>query len=190
MTSMPAAVPPAPTADPEPTPTRIGPVLVAFAIGTAAAIALGAYGRLHTPTGQAINLAGFSSGLAAKSFLTTVALVLAVVQTVTAMAMFGRITLSGAWVGPVHRWSGRLAVAVTVPVAVHCLYALGFQTYDSRTLLHSLFGCFFYGAFVVKMLVLTRDDSPRWALPLMGGLVLSGLTALWMTAALWFFLNS
>jgi hypothetical protein len=59
-----------------------------------------------------------------------------------------------------------------------------------RTLLHSLFGCFFYGAFVVKMLILTRDDSPTWALPLMGGLVLSGLTALWMTAALWFYLNS
>ena len=81
-------------------------------------------------------------------------------------------------------------MAITVPVAVHCLYALGFQTYDTRVLLHSLFGCFFYGAFVVKMLVLTRDDSPKWALPLMGGLVLSGLTALWMTAALWFYLNS
>jgi hypothetical protein len=165
-------------------------VLVAFALGSLAAIALGVYGRLHTPTGQAVNLAGFSSGLAVKSFRATVAIVLAVVQTVTAMALFGRIRLTGAWVAPVHRWSGRLAVAVTVPAAVHCLYALGFQTYDARTLLHSLFGCFFYGAFVVKMLVLTRDDSPRWALPLMGGLVLTGLTALWMTSALWFYLNA
>ena len=189
MSSVPAAAPAAPPAPPE-SPTRIGPLLVAFALGTLAAVALGVYGRLHTPTGQAVNLAGFSSGLAVKSFLATLAMVLAVVQTVTAMAMFGRIRLSGAWVGPVHRWSGRLAVAVTVPVAVHCLYALGFQNYDTRTLLHSLFGCFFYGAFVVKMLVLTRDDSPKWALPLMGGLVLSGLTALWMTAALWFYLNA
>ena len=189
MSSVPATVPPAPAA-PEATPTRVGPVLVAFAIGTLAAVALGVYGRLHTPTGQAVNLAGFSSGLAVKSFLATIAIILAVVQTVTAMALFGRIPLTGAWVGAVHRWSGRLAVAVTVPVAVHCLYALGFQTYDTRTLLHSLFGCFFYGAFVVKMLVLTRDDSPKWALPLMGGLVLSGLTALWMTAALWFYLGA
>jgi Family of unknown function (DUF6529) len=188
MSSVPAAVPP--TTAPESAPTRIGPVLVAFAIGTLAAVALGVYGRLHTPTGQAVNLAGFSSGLAVKSFLATIAMILAVVQTVTAMALFGRIPLTGAWVGPVHRWSGRVAVAVTVPAAVHCLYALGFQTYDTRTLVHSLFGCFFYGAFVVKMLVLTRDDSPKWALPLMGGLVLSGLTALWMTAALWFYLNS
>ena len=189
MSSVPAADPAAPPAPPA-SPTRIGPVLVAFALGTLAAVALGVYGRLHPPTGQAINLAGFASGIAAKAFLTTVAIVLAVVQTVTALAMFGRIRLTGAWVGPVHRWSGRLAVAVTVPVAVHCLYALGFQTYDTRTLLHSLFGCFFYGAFVVKMLVLTRDDSPKWALPLLGGLVLTGLTALWMTAALWFYLNA
>jgi Family of unknown function (DUF6529) len=189
MSIVPAAAAPTP-APPETSPTRVGPVLVAFAIGTLAAVALGVYGKVHTPTGQAVNLAGFSSGLAVKSFLATVAIVLALVQTITAMGLFGRIPLSGAWVGTVHRWSGRLAVAITVPVAVHCLYALGFQTYDTRVLLHSLFGCFFYGAFVVKMLVLTRDDSPKWALPLMGGLVLSGLTALWMTAALWFYLNS
>jgi hypothetical protein len=35
-------------------------------------------------------------------------------------------------------------------------------------------------------LILTRDDSPKWALPLAGGLVLSGLTALWMTGVLYF----
>lgn len=173
----------------ESTPTRVGPVLVALAIGAAVSLALGAYGRIHEPTGQAINIAGFSSGIAAKAFLTTVALAFAVVQTVTASGLMGRIKLNGAWVAPLHRWSGRIAVAVTVPVAVHCLYALGFGTYDTRVLLHSLFGCFFYGAFVVKMLVLTRNDSPGWALPLMGGLVITGLTALWMTAALWFFLN-
>jgi hypothetical protein len=186
MSTVPAAAPPAPAAST----TKIGPVLLAFAVGSAVTIGLGVYGRVHTPTGQAINLAGFSSGLAAKAALTTVAMVFAVVQTVTAMAMFGRIPLTGAWVAPVHRWSGRVAVAVTVPVAVHCLYALGFQTYDARVLSHAIFGCLFYGAFVCKMLILTRDDSPKWALPLLGGLVLSALTALWMTAALWFFLSS
>ncbi len=187
-----SAVPAAPPATPPPgsTGTKIGPVLLAFAIGTAVAIGLGVYGRVHTPTGQAINLAGFVNGLAAKSVLATLAMLLAVVQTVTALGMFGRIPLTGSWVGPVHRWSGRVAVAVTVPVAVHCLYALGFQTFDARVISHSIFGCFFYGAFVCKMLILTRDDSPKWALPLLGGLVLSGLTALWMTAALWYFLNA
>ena len=151
------------------------------------AVALGVYGRLHTPTGQAVNLAGFSSGLAVKPVLATVAMLLAVVQTVTAMAMFGRIPLRGAWVGPCTAGPAGSRSLVTVPVAVHCLYALGFQTYDTRTLLHSLFGCFFYGVFVVKMLVLTPRRLPSWALPLLGGLVFTGLTALWLTSSLWFF---
>ena len=60
------------------------------------------------------------------------------------------------------------------------------QAYDGRVLTHSLFGCFFYGAFVFKMLILTRDDTPKWALPLAGGLVLTGVTALWVTGVLSF----
>ena len=184
MSTVPAAAP-----APETASSKIGPVLIAFAIGSAVAVGLGVYGKVHDPTGQAINLAGFSSGLAAKAALGTVAMALAVVQVDTALGLFGRIPLTGSWVGPVHRWSGRIAVAVTVPVAVHCLYALGFQTFDARVISHSISGCFFYGAFVCKMLILTRDDSPKWALPLLGGLVLSGLTALWMTASLWYFMS-
>ena len=183
-----ASIPvPAPEAAPvEPSGTKIGPVILAFVIGTAVSIGLGVYGRLHTPSGHAVNIAGFSTGAAAKAALASVVMALVIVQTVTAMGLFGRIPLRGAWVGTVHRWSGRLAVLISVPVAVHCLYALGFQTYDGRVIAHSLFGCFFYGAFVFKMLILTRDDSPKWALPLAGGLVLTGLTALWVTGVLWF----
>jgi hypothetical protein len=185
MTSVPVPAPEAASA--EPSGTKIGPVVVALAIGSAVSIALGAYGRLHTPTGYAVNIAGFSTGAAAKAALASVAMALAIVQIVTAMGLYGRIPLRGAWVGAVHRWSGRAAVLISVPVAVHCLYALGFQAFDGRVITHSLFGCFLYGAFVFKMLILTRDDSPSWALPLAGGLVLSGLTALWTTAVLYFF---
>ena len=184
MTSVP--VPAAAAAPAEPSGTKIGPVVIAFAIGTAVSFGLGVYGRLHTPSGHAVNIAGFSTGAAAKAALASVVMALVIVQTVTAMGIYGRIPLRGAWVGTVHRWSGRLAVLISVPVAVHCLYALGFQTYDGRVVAHSLFGCFFYGAFVFKMLILTRDDSPKWALPLAGGLVLTGLTALWVTGVLWF----
>lgn len=184
MTSVP--VPAAAAAPAEPSGTKIGPVVIAFVIGTAVSFGLGVYGRLHTPSGHAVNIAGFSTGAAAKAALASVVMALVIVQTVTAMGIYGRIPLRGAWVGTVHRWSGRLAVLISVPVAVHCLYALGFQTYDGRVVAHSLFGCFFYGAFVFKMLILTRDDSPKWALPLAGGLVLTGLTALWVTGVLWF----
>ena len=184
MASIPVPAPEAPLA--EPSGTKIGPVVIAFAIGTAVSIGLGVYGRLHIPSGHAVNVAGFSTGAAAKAFLASIVMALAIVQTITALGIFGRIPLSGPWVGAVHRWSGRLAVLISVPVAVHCLYALGFQAYDGRVIAHSLFGCFLYGAFVFKMLILTRDDSPAWALPLAGGLVLSGLTALWTTAVFYF----
>ena len=168
MTSIPVPAPEAP--HDEPSGTKIGPVVVAFALGTAVSIGLGGYGRLHTPSGHGVNIAGFSSGAAAKAALASVVLALAILQAVTAMGLYGRIPLRGAWVGAVHRWSGRLAVLISVPVAVQCLYALGFQAYDGRVIAHSLFGCFFYGAFVFKMLILTRDDSPKCALPLAGGL--------------------
>jgi len=82
-----ASVPlPAPEVAPaEPSGTKIGPVVIAFAVGTAVSIALGVYGRLHAPTGYAVNIAGFSSGPAAKAFLATIVIILAIIQTVTAM---------------------------------------------------------------------------------------------------------
>ena len=176
MTSVP--VPAAEAASAEPSGTKIGPVSSPL---SPALQSLSGW-RLRaaaTPTGHAINIAGFSSGPAAKAALATWPWASAVVQIVTAMGIYGRIPLTGR-LGRVPCIAGlvELAVLISVPVAVHCLYALGFQTYDARVVTHSIFGCFFYGAFVFKMLILTRDDSPKWALPLAGGLVLSGLTAL------------
>ena len=78
MSTVPAAAP-----APETASSKIGPVLIAFAIGSAVAVGLGVYGKVHDPTGQAINLAGFSSGLAAKAALGTVAANLASVGAIT-----------------------------------------------------------------------------------------------------------
>lgn len=162
----------------------------AFGVGSLVAVALGVYGSLHEPARYALNVAGFSSGLAAKAWLTTLAFVLAVVQLLSALVMYGRIRVPAPWwIGGLHRWSGRAAVLVTVPVAVHCLYALGLHTDEPRVLVHSLFGCFFYGAFAAKMLVL-RARTPAWTLPVLGGAVFSALTALWLTASVWFFTTS
>jgi hypothetical protein len=91
------------------------------------------------------------------------------------------------WIGGLHRWSGRIAVLITVPVVVHCLYALGFQTAEPRVFVHSLLGCFFYGAFTAKMLLLSRTDVPGWALPAVGGALFTALVGLWFTSAFWFF---
>ena len=56
-----------------------------------------------------------------------------------------------------------------------------------RVLFHSLFGCFFYGAFVTKMVLLTRKGLRGWVIPVVGGLVFFGLVYVWLTSALWFF---
>jgi hypothetical protein len=158
------------------------PALVAAAV----AVALGAYGKVHDPAGTAFNLAGFSSTGAVKSWLATVAFLFALVQLVSALMVYGRLPGPG-WSATLHRWSGRAAFLVAVPVAVHCLYALGFQSYESRVLWHSLLGCFFFGVFSAKMLLLRSERLPGWLLPIVGGLVFTALTILWLTSALWFF---
>ncbi|MGH3932229.1 MAG: DUF6529 family protein [Pseudonocardiaceae bacterium] len=161
-------------------------LLVPVVVGALVAVTLGVYGGLHEPTGIAVSIAGFSGAQSVKSWLTTVALLLALVQLGSALAMEGKLP-GGPRVASLHRWSGRAAVLLTVPVVMHCLYALGFQSGTPRVLIHSLIGCFFYGAFVTKMLALTRRGSPGWTLPVIGGLVFTGLVGLWLTSSLWFF---
>ena len=186
----PPAIAPAGWAVEPPRSTNFWPVMVALGAGSLVAVAIGVYGGLHDPTGQAFNLAGFSSGSHAKSWLASLAFALAIAQVISAMAIWGRLPGTrggGAVAGAVHRWSGRLAVLVSLPVAAHCLYAFGFQGFDTRVLVHSLLGCFFYGIFVCKMIVLNRRDTPSWVLPVAGGLLFTGLAGLWLTSSLWFF---
>jgi hypothetical protein len=174
------------------TPTAAGggpAVLIAVALGALVAVALGVFGNVHEPQFFSVSVAGFSSGTAVKSWLATVAVALALFQLASAFAMY-RLVPGGrapSWIGAAHVWSGRLAVLASVPVAVHCLYALGFQSSDNRVLFHSLFGCFFYGAFVTKMVLLTRNGLRGWVIPVAGGLVFFGLVYVWLTSALWFF---
>jgi hypothetical protein len=165
-----------------PAPTRLDPVqpatsarllVVPVLVGCLVALTLGIYGRLHSPTGVAVDVIGFSNGGTVKSVLASGATVLAVVQVFTSLVMYG--------------WSGRIAFILTVPVVVHCVYALGFQTFSTRVLLHSIAGCLFFGVFTVKMLALTRRGTPGWVLPLFGGLAFAMLVLIWFTSAYWFF---
>ena len=164
-------------------------IVVPSLIGALVALTLGVYGRLHHPTGIAVNIAGFSSPGYVKSWLATVATAFALVQVGSALVMYGKVphVAAPSWIGGLHRWSGRLAFLLAVPVAIHCLYALGFQNYSTRVFLHSLFGCAFFGAFTVKMLILPKRGLPGWLLPVVGALVFTLLVALWFTSAYWFF---
>jgi|SRR6185503_14636904 len=164
-------------------------LLVPLAIGALVIVTLGAFGRLHDPAGIAVTVPGFSGTLATKSWLATGGFLLALGQLFSALVMFGKVPgiAAPSWIGTVHRWLGRIALVLVIPVAVHCLYAVGFQSSNARTLIHSVVGCFFFGAFTVKMLVLPRKDVPGWVLPVVGGLVFTGLVVLWLTSSLWFF---
>lgn len=170
---------------------RSNPYLVAaaaMATGAVVSIALGVYGSQHEPTGRAISTFGFSSMIGMKVWLGTVAGALALVQLTTALWMYGKLRRpAGRAVSIAHRFSGTTAVLISLPVAYHCLWSLGFQTYDTRVMVHSLLGCVFYGAFVTKILTLHTKASPGWLLPLAGGLVVSAIVLVVLTSSIWYF---
>lgn len=138
-----------------------------------------------------------------KVWLTSAAATLGLVQIATALRFFEVARwprVAPLWLVAVHRWSGTVAVLLTLPVAYHCLWALGFSDLTSRRLIHSVAGCTFYGAFLAKMLLLRTERPwpfvassvapafwPAWVFAISGGLTFSALVVLWYTSALWFF---
>jgi len=168
------------------------PLVIAALAGGAVSVAIGVYGRLHVATGGNLFRLGFPSLGATKSWLATAAVTLAMLQLLSALAMCGYWpgdAPATRWVAAAHRWTGTVAFVVSLPVAYHCLWALGFRTTSTRVVLHSLLGCAFYGAFATKMLALRASRLPKWPLPVLGGLLVVALTGIWSTSALWFFAN-
>ena len=178
---------------PEP-PDRIGGagLLAAGAMGAAVAIALGLYGNAHDPqTDLAITL-GFADTITMKVWLTTIAVLFALLQVFTALWMYGRLPIASrpSWLADAHRISGRLAFLFTLPVAYHCLYQLAFQDTTTRVLAHSLLGCLFYGAFATKVTLIHMPGRAGVWLPVIGGTVFALLVATWVTSGLWFITTS
>lgn len=168
-----------------------GTLVALLLVGAAVSVALGVYGRQHEPSFEPISTFGFPTLLDMKSWFSTGAVALGVVQVATAARIYERIGRgpSPRGVNLTHRVSGALAVLVSLPVAYHCLWSLGFGTYDTRVWVHSLLGCAFYGVFVTKMLALRTGRLPGWAVPLLGGALFTVLVGVWTTSALWFFTN-
>jgi len=131
----------------------------------------------------------FKDTLHMKAWLVTAAVVLACGQLLTAARIYEllRFPPKGRFYQVVHRWSGRSAVLLTLPVAYHCVFLLGFDTHSPRVLIHSLLGSAFYGAVVAKVLIVRSTRFAAWVLPVAGGLLFSILLGLWLTSALWFF---
>jgi uncharacterized protein DUF6529 len=135
----------------------------------------------------------FSSTIAAKVWLASAAGVLAIVQVSTGARIFGKIKrvvpIPPPYVNRIHRWSGRIAVLLTLPVAFHCIFILGFQTSSPRVLIHSILGSLVYGFIAVKLFFVHDRDHPRRTLPAVGSAVFLTLAGLWVTSALWYFTN-
>src|SRR6266508_4481692 len=107
-----------------------------------------------------------------------------------ALYMYRRLPGAGAAPPPVpvlHRVGGASLFLLSLPVAVHCMFAYGVQVGDLRVALHSVASCFFYGAFAAKVLIVRSRRLPGWALPVAGGLLVTLIAVMWYSSALWYF---
>ena len=131
----------------------------------------------------------FSDTLHMKAWLATGAITLALFQVLSAARLFELFhwAPSGRFWGRMHRVSGYLAILLTLPVAYHCIFLLGFDTTSPRVAIHSVLGSAFYGAFLVKVILVRSGGLPGWALPVAGGLLFAILVGLWLTSSLYFF---
>jgi hypothetical protein len=131
----------------------------------------------------------FSNTLHMKAWLTTGAALLGLSQLATAARIYGKLHFppAGRFYSLAHRWSGRVAVLLTLPAAYHCIFKLGFATYDARAAIHSTLGAAFYGALFAKVFIVRSSNYPGWALPLAGATLFAFLTLLWFTSAFWLF---
>jgi hypothetical protein len=148
-------------------------------------------GRVHT-VNPAFSLFGrqYLAARSLKAVLATVALGVAVVQVLLALWMYRKLPLAGLpprAVRPAHRVLGYGLFALTIPIALHCLIAYGVQLTPARVAVHSLAGCFLYGAFVAKVLLVHTRRLPRWVLPVAGGMLAVTVAVLWYSSALWYY---
>lgn len=164
----------------------------ALLAGAGVAVALGVVGRVHGVGTAALPTFGFSDEATLKAWAASLVLVLVVAQMGTALWMYGRLPFAPrvpAWVPAAHRATGAAAFVISLPIAAYCLYAFGFdaEPMTPRVLAHSLAGCWFYGIFASKMLIVRGRRMPRWALPIAGGLLFTIVVVLWLSSALWLF---
>jgi hypothetical protein len=164
-------------------------VLFPLLAGAAVSVMLGVYGSVHDPAGKgAIDLV-FIRTVVLKVYLASAAAIIALFQLATALRLYGKISVPRVmppWLGVLHRITGTIAFVLVVIVAYHCLWALGFQHSEPRLLFHSLLGCFFFGAFTAKVIVVQSKSLPGWWLPVAGGSLFTALVALWLSSAGWF----
>jgi hypothetical protein len=174
-------------------PVRVG-LAIPLVAGGLVALLLGVYGHAHDPTGRALFTLVFTGTINLKVWFATASLLCGAFQVLSALRLYGKLHVPRtmpAWWGQAHRLSGTFAFLLSLPVAYHCLWSLGFaDSGTTRRFVHSVLGCLFYGAFAAKVLVVRGRGMPGWALPVIGGTTFALLVLLWYTSAWWFFRRS
>jgi hypothetical protein len=169
--------------------------LAGFAVGAVVALLVGAFGKAHDPTLVGTTTLGFRTVIEMKVALTAIVGVLALVQVLGALWMYGKLGVEApAWVGTAHRITGAIALLLALFVAYHCLWALGLESgrlkdgekVGTRTVVHGVLGCAVLGAMVVKVVAVRSRRAPGWFLPVAGGLLFTLLVAAVLTSAVWY----
>jgi hypothetical protein len=169
--------------------------LVAFAIGGVVALLVGVFGKVHDPTLDGTTTLGFATVIQMKVVVTTAVGILAVLQLLGALWLYGRLGVAApSWLGRAHRISGVVTLLLTVFVAYHCLWALGLESghlpdgekVPLRAVVHGVLGCAVVGAVVVKVVAVRSRRAPGWFLPVAGGLLFALLILVVLTSAVWY----
>jgi Family of unknown function (DUF6529) len=169
--------------------------LTAFAAGAVVSLLIGVFGRVHDPSLHGTTTLGFNTVIEMKVVISTVIGVLAILQVIGALWMFGKLGREApSWLGTAHRISGAIALGLTIFVAYHCLLALGLesgtlddgQKVPTRTVVHGILGCAVLGAVVVKVTAVRSRRAPGWFLPVAGGLLFALLILAVLTSAVWY----
>ncbi len=163
--------------------------------GAVVALLLGIYASVHEPTGRDFVLTGFESAAAWKSALASVTVVLFTVQVTLGLRMTGRYLPRRPvphWMPDLHRVVGSVAFGISLPVAFHCLWVLGYRSDDAAILTHSLLGSVAYGLYAAKVVAVhghRRTAQPEWIVPVLGVVLGTTILAVWWTSALVFWVS-
>ena len=142
-------------------------------------MALGVYASAHDPTLEKPYQLWFTDTINLKVWFATAALLLVAVQVVTALRLYGKLSVPKRPPALVRRPPpavGHAGLRRLPPGRLPLpLVPRASRPTTPGASLHSLLGCLFYGAFATKVLVVRANGLPGWALPVVGGVVLTTL---------------